>query len=230
MSAACWAPSTRRPLSWAEPDDEVAPIDGARALAAAMPNAQFLELPPGPHGLMDDELAAAVVNFVRGKPVDDTGERVLSTVLFTDIVSSTEQLVAQGDAQWRHQLDAHDKLVDWLLEKYGGRRVKHTGDGVFALFDGPTKAARCGLDLVPALAAGASASGSGCTPVNASGAATSGAVWRSTSAHGSARWPVPTKCSSAEPSATCRRDRGCASTASVLNTSRGLPRTSKSSA
>ena len=95
----------------------------------------------------------AVVNFARGTPVEDTGERVLSTVLFTDIVSSTEQLVAQGDAQWRHQLDSHDKLVEWLLEKYGGRRVKHTGDGVFALFDGPTRAARCGLDLVPALAA-----------------------------------------------------------------------------
>ena len=93
------------------------------------------------------------MNFACGKPVEDAGERVLSTVLFTDIVSSTEQLVAQGDAQWRHQLDAHDKLVDWMLEKYGGRRVKHTGDGIFALFDGPTKAARCGLDMVPALAA-----------------------------------------------------------------------------
>ena len=44
------------------------------------------------------------------------------------------------------------KLVDWLLEKYGGRRAKHTGDGIFALFDGPTKAARCALELVPALA------------------------------------------------------------------------------
>ena len=87
------------------------------------------------------------------RPLEDSGERVLSTILFTDIVGSTEQVSAQGDAQWRHQLDAHDKLVDWLLEKYGGRRVKHTGDGVFALFDGPTKAARCGLDMVPALAA-----------------------------------------------------------------------------
>ena len=133
--------------------DEVAPIDAARAMAAAMPNAQFLELPPGPHALLDDRLAAEVVNFVCGKPAEDASERVLSTVLFTDIVGSTEQISAQGDAQWRHQLDAHDKLVDWLLEKYGGRRVKHTGDGVFALFDGPTKAARCGLDLVPALAA-----------------------------------------------------------------------------
>ena len=93
------------------------------------------------------------VNFACGAPAEDASERVLSTVLFTDIVGSTEQVSAQGDAQWRHQLDAHDKLVDWLVEKYGGRRVKHTGDGVFALFDGPTKAARCGLDMVPALAA-----------------------------------------------------------------------------
>jgi pimeloyl-ACP methyl ester carboxylesterase/class 3 adenylate cyclase len=133
--------------------DGIAPIDGQRALAAALPNAQFLEISPGPHALLDDELAAAVVNFACGKPVEDAGERFLSTVLFTDIVSSTEQLVAQGDANWRHQLDAHDKVVDWMLEKYGGRRVKHTGDGIFALFDGPTKAARCGLDMVPALAA-----------------------------------------------------------------------------
>jgi class 3 adenylate cyclase len=73
-------------------------------------------------------------------------------VLFTDIVGSTEQVVAGGDSRWRHQLDAHDELVDTLLAKYGGRRAKHTGDGIFALFDGPTKAARCALGLVPALA------------------------------------------------------------------------------
>jgi pimeloyl-ACP methyl ester carboxylesterase len=133
--------------------DHVAPIGGAKYLAAAMPNARFVELPPGPHGLMDDAIASEVVNFVCDKVADESTERVLSTVLFTDIVSSTEQLVAQGDTQWRHHLDAHDKVVDWMLEKYGGRRVKHTGDGVFALFDGPTRAARCGLDLVPALAA-----------------------------------------------------------------------------
>ncbi len=133
--------------------DQIAPIDAARALAAAMPNARFLELPPGPHAQLDDVLAAEVVKFACGKPADDLGERVLSTVLFTDIVGSTEQVSAQGDAHWRQQLDAHDKLVDWMLQKYGGRRVKHTGDGIFALFDGPTRAARCGLDMVPALAA-----------------------------------------------------------------------------
>jgi class 3 adenylate cyclase len=73
-------------------------------------------------------------------------------VLFTDIVGSTEQLSAQGDSRWCHQLDVHDTLVDRTLAKYGGRREKHTGDGVFAIFDGPTKAARCGLELIPSLA------------------------------------------------------------------------------
>ena len=146
--------SVRTPtLVMSRAGDEVAPIKAAKALATAMPNAQFLELPPGPHALLDDALAAEVLNFVCGAPAEEQSERVLSTVLFTDIVGSTEQLSAQGDTHWRHQLDAHDKLVDWMLEKYGGRRVKHTGDGIFALFDGPTKAARCGLDLVPALAA-----------------------------------------------------------------------------
>ncbi len=73
--------------------------------------------------------------------------------MFTDIVSSTESLSAMGDTAWRHQLDSHDSVVDSLLLRYAGTRVKHTGDGVFALFDAPTKVARCALELVPALAA-----------------------------------------------------------------------------
>ena len=121
-------------------------------MAAAIPGAEFKTLAPGPHGLIDDTLASAILDFVTGRPSVAVDERVLKTVLFTDIVSSTELLSARGDAQWRHQLDAHDKLVDSVLAKYSGSRVKHTGDGVFALFDGPTKAARCGLELAPALA------------------------------------------------------------------------------
>jgi pimeloyl-ACP methyl ester carboxylesterase/class 3 adenylate cyclase len=132
--------------------DHMAPIDGVAALAAAIPGAALKTLAPGPHGMIDDTLGSAIVDFVTGRPSVVVDERVLKTVLFTDIVGSTELLSARGDAQWRHQLDAHDKLVDSVLTKYNGGSAKHTGDGVFALFDGPTKAVRCGLELAFALA------------------------------------------------------------------------------
>ena len=132
--------------------DEVASPEGAAAMAAGIPNARLVELPPGPHALFDDELGSAILDFTVGRPGAQTAERVLMTVLFTDIVGSTEQLSTQGDSHWRHRLDIHDGLVDNVLFRCGGRRAKHTGDGIFALFDGPTKAAKCGLELVPALA------------------------------------------------------------------------------
>lgn len=133
-------------------DDLMCPIDAAKKLAATIPGAEFREMPLGPHLMLDPALGSAVLGFVCDKPIPAAAQRVLSTVLFTDIVGSTEQLSSTNDTHWRHQLDAHDKVVDWLLEKYGGSRAKHTGDGIFALFDGPTKAVRCALDLVPALA------------------------------------------------------------------------------
>ena len=102
--------------------------------------------------LLDTALGTATLEFVCGAQNRPTGERMLATVLFTDIVGSTEQLSSRGDSEWRLKLDVHDQLVDRTLSHYGGRRAKHTGDGVFALFDGPTKAARCALDLVPTLA------------------------------------------------------------------------------
>jgi pimeloyl-ACP methyl ester carboxylesterase/class 3 adenylate cyclase len=145
--------SIRAPtLVLARPGDRISSLEGAKALAAAIPGAQFKTLPEGPHSLVDDAVASAILDFVCGTSTNAVDERMVKTVLFTDIVSSTELLSARGDAQWRRQLNAHDKVVDWLLEKYGGHRAKHTGDGVFALFDGPTKAARCALELIPALA------------------------------------------------------------------------------
>jgi class 3 adenylate cyclase len=139
-------------LVLARPGDEIAPVEAARALAAALPNAEFRALPPGPHAAFDSALAAEALGFLCGPVNAPVSERVLATVLFTDIVGSTEQLSSQGDSGWRHQLDVHDQVIDRLLSKYGGRRSKHTGDGIFALFDGPTKATRCALDLLPALA------------------------------------------------------------------------------
>ena len=142
-----------RTLVLARPGDRFVPLEASAALAAGIGDAQFRTLPPGNHNSFDiaDLLAGHTLDFVREKPSAAATERVLGTVLFTDIVNSTELLSSSGDAHWRYQLDIHDKLVDTLLAQHGGRRAKHTGDGVFALFDGPTSAARCGLELVTAL-------------------------------------------------------------------------------
>jgi pimeloyl-ACP methyl ester carboxylesterase/class 3 adenylate cyclase len=147
--------SVRTPtLVLVRPGDRFASVEAAEALAAGIPGSQFRMLSPGAHLPVDivDEVVSEILEFVCQCPAYTRSERVLATVFFTDIVSSTEQLSAQGDERWRHQLDIHDELVDNLLAKYGGKRAKHTGDGVFAIFDGPTKAAWCGLELVPALA------------------------------------------------------------------------------
>ncbi|CAM4349558.1 2-hydroxymuconate semialdehyde hydrolase [Mycobacterium basiliense] len=147
--------SVRTPtLVLARPGDRLVPAEAAAALAADLPHAEFHSLPPGPHNGADiiDELVSHTLNFVCDTPSAPTQERVLKTVMFTDIVGSTEKLSARGDAHWRHQLDNHDRVVDYLLSRYGGIRANHTGDGIFALFDAPTRAVRCALDLVPALA------------------------------------------------------------------------------
>lgn len=138
-------------LVLSRPGDKMVPFEAARALANAMPNAKFRALPPGAHAAMDASLATATIEFVCGPVQSSASERVLAAVLFTDIVGSTEQLSGQGDSRWRHHLDIHDQVVDRTLTKYSGRRVKHTGDGIFAVFDGPTKAARCALELVAAI-------------------------------------------------------------------------------
>jgi class 3 adenylate cyclase len=197
--------------------------------AAKIPGADVREMPPGPHLLFDEALGSAIVEFVRYKPVPATTERVLSTVLFTDIVGSTEQLSATGDAHWRHQLDAHDKVVDWLLEKYGGHRVKHTGDGIFALFDGPTKAARYALDLVPALATRGIQIRAG---VHIGECERRGEEWSGMAVHVGARigrWPDLAKCSQVAQCAIYQRARACASNTSVPIASRDSPKTPRSS-
>jgi class 3 adenylate cyclase len=142
-------------LVLARPGDQLVSTESSASLAAAIPDAQFHLMPPGPHTPFDivDDLTQELLNFFTENPSAPADERVLKTVMFTDIVSSTESLSAMGDTAWRHQLNSHDSVVDSLLLRYAGARVKHTGDGVFALFDAPTKAARCALELVPTLAA-----------------------------------------------------------------------------
>ena len=82
------------------------------------------------------------------RPVVASGDRILATVLFTDIVESTRRLTQVGDAAWADTLARHNELMQFELDRYRGREVKKTGDGIVALFDGPARAVECAASMV----------------------------------------------------------------------------------
>ena len=130
--------------------DVQVPVALGRHLAAQIPNARFIEYPDGDHAFWSGETEALIGDieeFVTGhRDTSSTKfERVLATVLFTDIVDSTRSAAAMGDQAWRRSLDNHDQLAKQMLEKYRGNLVKTTGDGILATFDGPGRAVRCAL-------------------------------------------------------------------------------------
>jgi pimeloyl-ACP methyl ester carboxylesterase len=126
------------------------PIEVGRDLAARIPNAKFIEYPDGDHAYWSGDIKALlgdIEEFVTGHRDSSSIEleRVLATVLFTDIVDSTRSAAAMGDQAWRRSLDSHDQLAKQMLEKHRGILVKNTGDGILATFDGPGRAVRCAL-------------------------------------------------------------------------------------
>jgi class 3 adenylate cyclase len=122
-------------------DDNV-PIEPARRLAALMPNAQFVELEGGDHSLVIDTevVVGEIEEFVTGTRQHPEPTRALLTVLFTDIVGSTQLAAELGDAAWRELLDDHNRLVRRELAEHQGREIKTVGDGFLATFDGPARA------------------------------------------------------------------------------------------
>jgi class 3 adenylate cyclase len=137
--------------------DLVRNIENARYLAAHIPGAKLIEYPDADHiPWVGDtaRLCADIEEFVTGERHEGPValDRVLATVLFTDIVDSTSQAGAMGDAAWRKVLDEHDRIAKRLIEQHRGRLIKTTGDGVLATFDGPGRAIRCALGMDPALA------------------------------------------------------------------------------
>jgi class 3 adenylate cyclase len=119
-------------------------------MADAIPGAKFLEYPGGDHGFWNgdtDAVAGDIEEFVTGQRDSGSGEleRVLATVLFTDIVDSTRSVVSLGDQRWRRLLDDHDQLAQQVVGRHRGNLVKSTGDGILATFDGPGRAVRCAL-------------------------------------------------------------------------------------
>jgi class 3 adenylate cyclase len=125
------------------------PLAPGRYLAEHIPGARLVEL-PGDLPLWWDQqdlVLEAIEELVTGVDRPATSTRVLATVLFTDIVDSTRQAERLGDRRWQALLDTHDELVGRLVERWGGRLVKTTGDGALATFDGPGRAIGCAAGL-----------------------------------------------------------------------------------
>jgi class 3 adenylate cyclase len=130
--------------------DQFSPVEQSRYLAERIPGARLVELPGEDHAGWEGDADAGndeIEEFVTGhRPVREP-DRVLATVLFTDIVGSTERARELGDRRWRELLDRHDATARAQLERFQGRLVKTTGDGLLATFDGPARAIRCATSL-----------------------------------------------------------------------------------
>jgi class 3 adenylate cyclase len=124
-------------------------VDWPRQKQPAPPAAPAIdfELPGIDHppffGDNADLIADMIEEFLTGVRAPVTGDRVLATVLFTDIVGSTEKAATLGDRRWRDLLDVHHATVRRNLDRFRGHEVKTTGDGVLATFDGPARGVRC---------------------------------------------------------------------------------------
>jgi class 3 adenylate cyclase len=132
-------------------DDRPNPISWSRHLASSIKDAEFVELNGidwwpflgDANGLLDE-----LERFVVGSPVGLGETRALGTVVFTDIVGSTERAAALGDEAWKGLLAQHDVCAKREIARFDGRYVKSTGDGLLAVFDGPARATHCAMAIV----------------------------------------------------------------------------------
>ena len=129
--------------------DLVVPIAAGEYIASQIPDAKFVALEGVDHVPFGDTRAwtGAIEEFLTGTRHEKVTDRVLATVVFTDVVASTDMAVRLGDADWSRLLDRHDLMARRTAERYSGRVVKTWGDGVLATFDGPARAARFASDF-----------------------------------------------------------------------------------
>jgi class 3 adenylate cyclase len=133
--------------------DQVCHVENARFLARTIPGARYVELPGGDHvPWFDPEPTLAEIReFLTGRREAASRDRVLATVLFTDLVGSTERATELGDRRWRDLLEQHHATIRRELDRYDGRELDTAGDGFFATFDGPARAIRCAGAIVAAV-------------------------------------------------------------------------------
>lgn len=131
-------------------DDAYVRADHGRYLADHIPGARYVELPGADHTpeLGDaDAIVAQMQSFLTGDWPITAPDRVLTTVVFTDIVGSTARAAELGDRRWKELLDAYDRFVLRQLDRFRGRQVKSTGDGTLATVDGPRRAIACAVAI-----------------------------------------------------------------------------------
>jgi len=130
------------------------PVELGRYLAEHIANAKYVEL-PGADGFVylgdTDAVLSEVEEFVTGSRRSPEADRILATILLTDMVGSTDRAARLGDQRWRAVLDAHDDIVRGQLKQFRGRLHRATGDGMLATFDGPARGVRCAQSLRDAL-------------------------------------------------------------------------------
>ncbi|HYF11886.1 MAG TPA: adenylate/guanylate cyclase domain-containing protein [Actinomycetota bacterium] len=127
-------------------ENPVITLEQGRYVAEHIPGAKFVAVPGADHGLAvgdPDVILDEVEEFLTGAKTTGDVDRVLATVLFTDIVGSTERAVSLGDRRWREILEQHHRVVRRELERFRGREVDTAGDGFLATFDGPARGVRC---------------------------------------------------------------------------------------
>ena len=148
-------PSIRVPaLIMNRTGDPVAIAEAGRDLASRIPGAKFVQFPGETHMMFDiaDQVLAQIEEFVTGTRWHAMHDRVLATILFSDIVGSTRRLSEIGDTKWRGLLELHNREVGKQVAAFKGREVKTTGDGFLATFDGPTRAIQCAKAIRDAVA------------------------------------------------------------------------------
>jgi class 3 adenylate cyclase len=134
-------------------DDQLCHVGNAHWLAEHIEGAQYVELPGKNHiAFIDgDDILDEIQEFLTGVREPAEPDRVLATVLFTDIVGSTERARELGDQRWRDLLEQHHEVVRQELDRFRGREIDTAGDGFFATFDGPARGIRCGKAIVESL-------------------------------------------------------------------------------